>query len=261
MDENDVGGNLHKVTLRPRRPGESVKVAETVLKRRDRNLKAAADRAAQIARVKAAKKTAKKGKLNIIRAEALVKSSRTRIADGYRRKTQEKKKKPKLGAAAVVCIARNGRIGGTKEVKVALNELGLMKRHTMVFRLNNEETSKLCQTAKPFLFWGNIPFKGLFNVVHKKALFKDPSVKGKVTVLSDNTLIEKHLGDLGCLCTEDLAHVVHTGGKAFKQVTARLLPVPLGNVKTANGMVHDQYFTYGDLKEKMGAQVTKMMGD
>lgn len=97
--------------------------------------------------------------------------------------------------------------------------------------------------------------------MHKKALFRDADSENGFTVLSDNVLIEKHLGDLGVLCTEDLAHVIHTGGKAFKEVTNRLLPVPLGNAKKASGMVHDQYFTWGDLKRGIDAQLTKMMGD
>eukprot|EP00930_Biecheleria_cincta_P061183 TRINITY_DN46742_c0_g1_i1.p1 TRINITY_DN46742_c0_g1~~TRINITY_DN46742_c0_g1_i1.p1 ORF type:complete len:286 (-),score=68.86 TRINITY_DN46742_c0_g1_i1:120-905(-) len=261
MDENDVGGNLGKVKLQPRRPGESIKVAETVLKRRDRNLKAAAQRAERRARSKKSQKDFKKGKLNIIRAEKLVKNARTRTMDAHRLKTQEKKKKPKLQQGAVLTVARNGRMGGTKEVKIALRELGLQRRHQMTFRLNNEETSKRLQIAKPFCFWGVPTFKAVFDIVHKKAEFRDKDSQGGRTVLSDNILIEKHLGDLGVLCTEDLAHVIHTGGKGFKEVMQRLCPVTLGNVKKASGMVHDQYFVWGDLKEGVDKEISKLMGD
>jgi len=104
-------------------------------------------------------------------------------------------------------------------------------------------------------------FKAIFNIVHKKAAFRDKEAQGGLTVLSDNVLIEKHLGDLGVLCTEDLAHVIHTGGKTFPEVTARLAPVVLGNAKKASGMVHEQYFKWGDLKRGIDEQVSKMMGD
>lgn len=261
MDENDVGGNLGKVKLQPRRPGESIKVAETVLKRRDRNLKAAAQRAEQRVRSKKSQKDIKKGKLNIIRAEKLVKNARTRTMDGHRLKTQDKKKKPKLQKGMVLTVARNGRMGGTKEVKRAMRELGLRKRHQMTFHLNNEETSKRLQIAKPFCFWGVPAFKAVFDIVHKKAEFRDKDAQHGRTVLSDNILIEKHLGDLGVLCTEDLAHVIHTGGKGFKEVMARLCPVTLGNVKKANGLVHDQYFVWGDLKGGIDNEISKLMGD
>jgi len=236
-------------------------VAETVLKRRDRNLKAAAHRQDQVARARKAKKEYKKGKLSIVRAERFVKNSRTRIMDEKRLKTQEKKKKPKLQKGEVVCVARNGRLGGSRQVKKALRDLGLGKRHLMTWQLNNEETSKKLETAKPFLFWGVPSFKAVFNIVHKKAVFRDKDAEGGQTVLSDNVLIEKHLGDLGVLCTEDLAHVLHTGGNAFKEVNQRLVPVALGNAKTASGMVHDQYFVWGDQKRGIDAQIKRLMGD
>lgn len=261
MDENDVGGNLGKVKLQPRRPGESIKVAETVLKRRDRNLKAAAHRQDQVARARKAKKEYKKGKLTIVRAERFVKNSRTRTMDEKRLKTQQKKKKPKLQKGAALCVVRNGRLGGSRPVKKALRELGLAKRHLMTFQLNSEETSKKLEIAKPFIFWGVPSFKAVFNIVHKKAVFRDKQAEGGQTVLSDNVLIEKHLGDLGVLCTEDLAHVLHTGGKAFQEVNQRLVPVALGNTKQASGMVHDQYFVWGDKKRGIDAELKKMMGD
>jgi len=51
-----------RAVLQPRNPGESLKVAETVLKRRERNLKAASEKAAAIAcremRGKSTRKTA-----------------------------------------------------------------------------------------------------------------------------------------------------------------------------------------------------------
>ncbi|OLP86213.1 Protein disulfide-isomerase-like protein EhSep2 [Symbiodinium microadriaticum] len=76
MDENDVGGNL-KAKIQPRRPGETIKVAETVLRRRDRNLKAQAKRAEQIQQQKKKAKHTK-GKLRIIKAEKLIKDARQR---------------------------------------------------------------------------------------------------------------------------------------------------------------------------------------
>lgn len=262
MDENDVGGNLGKVILRPKRPGESIKVAETVLKRRDRNLKASANRAEQIARVRKLKKDYKKGKLNLVSAETLVKAAIVRKRDSHRLKTIEKKnKKISLTKGKVVVIGRNGRTGGTKEVSNTLKELGFDRRHTLVFHLNTEETTKKLRVAQPFVFWGVPSFKAIFNIIHKKALFRDPEAKDGVTVLSDNILIEKHLGDLGVLCTEDLAHVIHTGGKAFHEVTKRLCPVPLGNAQQANGMVYDNKFTSGDLKNDIDTQLQKLIGD
>lgn len=251
----------HKAILQPRRPGENIKVAQTVLKRRDRNLKAAAERAAEIVRVRKHQAEKKKGKLQIVRAEQLVKDCRTRIQDRNRLKSQQKKKKPRLQAGKTLAVGRNGRPGGSKEVKIQLDSLGLKRKHTMVFLRNDDETVAKLQVCKPFLFWGSPSFKVIFNIVHKKAVFRDPNGEHGKTVLSDNTLIETHLGDLGVLCTEDLAHVAGNGGKHFEEVVNRLWPVLLGNVKTANGMVREKKFTFGDLKEDIDKTLSKLIGD
>lgn len=252
--------NPNKAILQPRRPGENIKVAQTVLKRRDRNLKAAAERAAQVVRARKQQAEQKKGKLNIVRAEKLVKECRTRMLDRNRIKSQQKKKKPRLQKGSTLAVGRNGRQGGSKEVKVALSELGLKGLHTLAFLQNDDATVAKLQVCKPFLFWGSPSFKVIFNIVHKKAVFRDPEGEHGKAVLSDNTLIEKHLGDLGVLCTEDLAHVIANGGKHFQEVVRRLWPVSLGNVKKAAGMVHDKQFTFGDLKEGVDATLTKLIG-
>merc|ERR1712072_1172184 len=117
-----------------------------------------------------------------------------------------------------------------------MGAIGLGKRHTLVFLPNTEDVARQLRIAKPYAFWGVPTFKMVCNLIHKRAAFRDPENPRERTALSDNVLIEKHLGDLGVLCTEDLAHVLHTGGKAFKDVNQRLVPVSLGNAKTASGM-------------------------
>jgi len=261
IDPDDVGANLGKVTLQPRRPGESVKVAETVLKRRDRNLQAAAQRAAAVAKVRRNQKEYKKGKLRIVRAEKLVKNARIRQADRRRLMNGKKKKVPQAPRGRTLAVVRNGRLGGMREVKKTMKALGINKRHTLVFLPNTEDTVTSLNVCKPFLFWGRPSFKTVFNVVHKKVVFRDPDAPKGRTILSDNTLIEKHLGDLGVLCTEDLAHTLHTNGKAFREVSDRLWPVPLGDAKKANGMVHDKKFTFGDLSGAIDMKLSKLLGE
>lgn len=261
VDKDDVGANLGRVTLQPRRPGETVKVAETVLKRRDRNLQAAAARAASVAKVRRNQKEYKKGKLKIIRAEKLVKNARIRLTDRRRLINGKKKKTPGAPRGRILAVVRNGRLGGMKEVKHSLKAMGINRRHTLVFMPNTEDNVRSLNLVKPFLFWGRPSFKTVFNVVHKKAVFRDPDGPKGRTMLSDNTLIEKHLGDLGVLCTEDLAHCVHTNGKAFREVTDRLWPVALGDAKKASGMVHDKKFTYGDLSGAVDLKISKLLGD
>jgi 60S ribosomal protein uL30 len=254
-----------KAVLRPRRPGETIKVAETVLKRRDRNLKAAADRAAQVAKIRRNQKEYKKGKLRIVRAERLVRDCATRQHDRRRLLNQKKKaklrppRKPQPGKVIAVC--RNGRMGGSKEVKMTLKEMGLNGRHTMVWVDGSAETLTKLDSIKPFIFWGKPTFKTVHKVLHKKALFRDPDGEKGKTLLSDNVLIEKHLGDLNVLCTEDLVDTIYTCSQNFSKVTERLWPVPLGDVKRASGLVKEKKFTFGNLQHAINLKLSKLMGE
>jgi large subunit ribosomal protein L7e len=222
-------------------------------------LKAASERAAKVASIRKAQKDYKKGKLKIIRAEKLIKQNRLKKVDRERIHNQ-KKKKTKTGQGMVVAAVRNGRMGGSKDVGLTLRDLGLTEQHTIVFLPNTKETAEKLHIIRPFVFWGPPSFKNVATIMQKKALFKDPKAPKRKTVLSDNTLVEKHLGDLGLLCTEDLSHAIFTNAKCFEQVTQRLWPVPLGDAKKAGGLVHDKDFTFGDLKANINNKLTQLMG-
>lgn len=259
----DAAEEFGKAVLRPRRPGETLKVAETVLKRRDRNLQAFAQRATEIAGLRRSQKNAKKGLgLNIARAERLVKNSRTRRADKQRLRQQQKKRQPKsTQKGKVLAVGRNGRPGGSKETKMMFKELGLTKRHTMTFMPNTDEIAKKLFVCKPFLFWGNPSFKTVSKIMHKKMYFRDPDAENNRTVLSDNTLVEKHLGDLGMLCTADLAHAIHTNSPKFPDVMKRLWPIMLDDSKRANGLIREKDYLYGHIAGGIDDQLKKLLGD
>lgn len=260
--EEDVGANL-KAKLQPRRPGENLKVAQTVLKRRDRNLQAAAKRAEQIAKAKAkAKQTKYKGGFKVIKMETLLKQSLDKIKEEKRLKRLPNKKKPKpKKKEQVIALCRNGKKGVPKKVKSVLRDFGLRARHSMTFILNNEESARKLQEVKPFTFWGVPSFKNVYNLVHKKAVFVDKEAAVKKVVLSDNMLIEKHLGDLGVICTEDLAHVIHTGGKGFDEVMRRLAPVNMGDSKKVEGLVEKKHHDCGDLRGRINKVLEALMGE
>lgn len=251
-----------RAVLQPRRPGETIKVAETVLKRRERNIKVCAEKAAQIAKSRNDKKKYQKsGKLQIIRAERLVKDCRNRMADRNRLKNVGKKPLPKQEKGRVLAAVRNGRLGGSREAKATLRAVGLGKRHTLVFLPNTEETAKQLRIAKPYAFWGVPSFKLVCNLIHKRAAFRDPDNPRERTALSDNTLIEKHLGDLGLLCTEDLAHAIHTRSNKFDKVQERLYPMVLGDAKKSSGkLVNDKYYTQGGVGADVNMKIGELLG-
>lgn len=259
------GENTAKAILRPRNPGESIKVAETVLKRRDRNLKAAAERAKQNAKVRKQRNEHRKGKLNIVRAEILVKNQHKKQMDRNRIKHSKKKfpKGPKRvgGGCKTIIACRNGRSGGCIETKATLKKLGLGDKNTMIFLPNTPDVAAKLLTCKPFCYWGKISYKSLMNIVHKKAMFRSPESPGEKVLLSDNTLIEKHLGDVGVLCTEDLAHTLWTNDQNFEAVTKRLWPIRIGEIRKTSGLIKETGFTQGNLQDAMDMKLTKLLGD
>jgi len=253
----------YKAVVKPRNPGENLKVAETVLKRRERNLQVCADRAAAVVRQRNNKKAYEKGgKLRIIRAERLVKDCRNRQNDRRRLKNVGKKPLPKQHKGKILAAVRNGRMGGSKEAKVALRAMGLGKRHTMVFLPNTKETATQLRVAQPYAFWGVPSFKMVCNLIHKRAAFKDSDKPTDRTALSDNTVIEKHLGDLGVLCTEDLAHAIHTCSTKFEKVNERLWPIMLGDAKRSEGkLVNDKFYTTGLQGQELNVKLQQLLGE
>lgn len=267
MDEGLVQ-NTPKAVLAPRRPGEGIKVAETALKRRDINLKAVAARKAKIAEIRKSKKDVRKGNLKVQRLEKIVQQAREKGRDRIRLRIMErnaryKKKKPLDLSHSVIAVIRNGRKGGTREVKKNMMLMGIKKRHTCRIVPNDEETAKRLEVCKPFLFWGPPGHNVLHTLVQKKAVFREPNPEGGEDgrkVLSDNVLIEKHLGDLGVLCTEDLVHVLFNQAEHFDTVNRRLWPFQLDNPKLATTMVADILHPYGNKGDAINERIVELIG-
>lgn len=257
--EAEDAPEMGQAVLRPRRPGETIKVAETVLKRRDRNLKANAERAAKIAKLKQGRRDYARGKLRIVRVEKLVQQQRLKNKDRRRLKHQHKKPLPRAEGGKVLAVVRNGREGGSKDVKILLRQMRLMERHTLVFLPNVHATLEKLRTCRPFIYWGAPTFQMIFDLVHKKALFREPD-STKRSPLSDNSKIEEHLGDLGILCTEDLAAVIHECSENFEKVMERLWPMPLGDSRKAKGLTREKRYVYGDIREGITDRISQLVG-
>jgi len=254
--------------LLPKKPGENLKVALTVLKRRDRNLKATAIRAAKIAKSKRQKAQSKK--LGILRAESLVKRYRVNLSDKRRLKRAQKKgkklKDPKKAMVPkgkkrpeILAVVRNARKGGSKEVKKALGGLRLKEVNTLIFMPNTKESLERLRVVEPFVFYGPPSYKLVNDLLHKRAKFKPPASSEKIP-LSDNLLVEKHLGSIGMLCIEDLVQALFTNSEDFGAVSERLWPFELGDVRKAVGLTPEKDHLYGNLKEPVTAKITELLG-
>lgn len=184
----------HKAVLKPRNPGEDLKVRTTVLKRRDDNRQYRQDNAAKIAKLKAKKPSWKKRiQSKIIPATKLVKKALVKRKDASRLKRNEKraknaalaveqgraqKKLKKLELAekehrkTVLIVVRNRRqFSGNKQVLRALGELGLRKTNALLFLPHTEENLKKLRVVEPFAWWGAPSFRIVHDLLHKKAQF------------------------------------------------------------------------------------------
>jgi len=172
----------------------------------------------------------------------------------------KKKTKQKPGKGKVVLAFRNGRNSGTAclDTKAALKKLGMTERHCVVFLPNTKETVDQLHLIRPFCFWGAPSLKVISNIMTKKASFKDGKTKTRI-MLSDNTLIEEHLGDLGLLCVEDLVHSIHRATPRFDDVLGRLWPIHVGDARKANSMVKDQDLS-GDITDKINVKISELLG-
>jgi len=248
-----------KAVLKPRVDGESIKVAETVLRRRDRNIEEKGRRAARIARQKKIRGTLKTRK--IINPAKLVKLSKKRATDRKRIKNIWNKKKSKVSHfGKVLMVQRNRRPGGSSETKAMLRSLRIMTFGSTVFLPNTVETLDKLKVVRPFVTWGNPCFEVVDDILHKTAAIQH----GQKTVkLTDNSLIEEHLADCGMFCVEDLVNEIFSAGPNFDKVTERLRPIQLGDYTTrqSEGFLREEKIEFGDIRFKINDRIREFLGD
>lgn len=249
-----------KAILKPRQEGESLKVAQTVLRRRDRNIKAKGERARKIAKQKKVRGTVKT--YRITPPEKLLKLYRKRHVDNKRLKKIKGLKKSKVKHfGRVLLVQRNRRPGGTRTTKDMLSTMRLHRFNSCVFLPNTIETLNNLKVVAPFVVWGNPCFELVDDLLHKRARIKKG--KGGEVLLSDNALIEEHLGECGMFCVEDLVNEIFTCGEKFADVSSRLSPFQLGDFsdRQAHGFVREQQMPWGDLKFKINDRMRLFLGN
>lgn len=266
----------HKAVLRPRKPGEQLKVAETVLRRRDRNLKAAADRAKKVLAQKAKSAKRTHAKIDVKSAPKLLQNRRRAHQEKNRLKTLSKKmalsakqvekgisrvgmikKCVTKGRKVLLCI-RNAREGGTQEVKVTLKRLRLTGRNRGVFVLNNEEMMKDLKVVEPFVFWGPPTLETVTDLLYKKAHTTLDENKEPVP-LQDNRVVEEELGQHGLLCVEDLVDCVYHAKDSFTHVSKLLLPMQFADARQ-EGLHKEIRHIFGAVNRKIDGHLAKLLG-
>lgn len=209
---------------------EQHKILETVLKkRRTRNKEINQLLALKAAQPKKSGKNAG-GSAKFVSAERLVKDYRQKEHDSIRvrrrSKTISDREVEKICAeckVAFVVLIRSPALAD-KKVRRLLKRLRLFSVFTGVFVSVNTRMAKTLQLVAPFVLYGRPSRKSVRDLLRKRAFAR---VDKKRIQLSDNQLVEDHLGDKGMLCVEDMVHELTTSGEHFQAVANFLWPFRL----------------------------------
>uniref|UniRef100_A0A8D1ARV9 Large ribosomal subunit protein uL30-like ferredoxin-like fold domain-containing protein n=2 Tax=Euteleostomi TaxID=117571 RepID=A0A8D1ARV9_PIG len=102
--------------------------------------------------------------------------------------------------------------GVSPKVRKVLQLLRLRQIFNGVFVKLNKATINMLRIAEPYIAWGYPNLKSVRELIYKRGFGK---IKKQRIALTDNSLIEKTLGQCGIICVEDLIHEIYTVGKNF----------------------------------------------
>ncbi|TRY51416.1 60S ribosomal protein L7-B Rp17bp L30 RNA binding domain [Cryptosporidium tyzzeri] len=265
-----------KHILKPRNDGESLKIAEGILRRRkivdtDRRLKYREER-------RKIKKDLHKPEIQTL--QRILKKSRNNILD--KRRLKNKDKKPyltpkKTNGRLIVLVVRNSRFCGSLESNRKLRDLGLVNKFSAVILSHTDETIRVLREVKPYVFYGFPNLNLLKTLVFKKGAFTHQNVQSKgqsraklsekkqdKVLLTDNNIVEDRLGEIGVLCTEDIVTGLWNGCETqqdkeiFEAITSNLAPFQLCNLKRAEGF-DAKKFESGFLGKSINEKISKII--
>lgn len=84
----------------------------------------------------------------------------------------------------------------------------------------------MLKRVEPFVAYGYPNVKSVRELVLKRGYLK---INKQRVPLTDNALIQQHLGKYGILCVEDIVHEIVTVGPHFREVNKFLWPFKLPN--------------------------------
>jgi len=235
------------------------KLPESVLKRLKRT------EALQAAHKKAAGAQVKKNKLKrkdvFKRAEKYAKEyqhlEREKIRLKHVARTSGSFYVPPEAKLAFVIRIR-GINGVSPKVRKVLQLFRLLQINNAVFVKLNKATINMLRIVEPYIAYGYPNLKTVKELVYKRGYAKITKQRIPIT---DNKLIEQHLGHKGVICIEDIVHEIFTVGASFKAVTNFLWPFKL-NTPTGGWRHKLTHFVeggdYGNREDFINALVHNM---
>ncbi|NXW17311.1 RL7L protein, partial [Circaetus pectoralis] len=217
----------------PRRPRRRIPlVPENLLKKRKAYQ---AIKATQAKQALLNKRKHQKGKqIQFKRLEAFVRDSWRKHRDDIRLRRMEQgpRQTPVPQEHKLAFVVRIVDIKGvSRRVRRVIELLRLRKNFTGMFVKLTPLSLKMLRIVEPYVAWGHPNLKSVRELILKRGQAK---IKKKRMPLTDNRLIEEHLGNYGIICLEDLIHEIYSAGKYFKQVTNFLWPFHLSVARHAS---------------------------
>ncbi|KAM5263897.1 ribosomal protein uL30-like [Ctenodactylus gundi] len=120
--------------------------------------------------------------------------------------------------------------GVSSLVQKTIARLRLKKLFSGVFVKVTPQTLKMLRMVEPYVTWGFPNLKSVRELILKRGQAK---VKSKTFSLTDNMVIEEHLGKFGVICLEDLIHEIAFPGKHFQEISCFLRPFQLSVARHA----------------------------
>ncbi|NXD12805.1 RL7L protein, partial [Nothocercus nigrocapillus] len=164
----------------------------------------------------------------------------TFVRDSWRKHRDEvrlRRMKQRPGGVAVpqdhklAFVVRIAEIKGVSlKVRRVIELLRLRKIFSGTFVKLTPRSLKMLRIVEPYVAWGYPNLKSVRELILKRGQAK---INKKRVPLTDNVLIEEHLGDCGIICLEDLIHEVYSAGKYFQKVTDFLWPFHLSVARHA----------------------------
>ncbi len=222
---SDSVTNMVATQLKPRVDGEALKVAKVVLKRRDRNLKANAERAKTVQQIRKLRKSKPKvvAALNgdqLLRKCKRIAMDKQHVIIAKNKRTLERKIPD--GTTSLL-VARNMRVPELQMTKNALLKLGLFKINECRIVAATPANLAYIRQCDAYIYYGVPTPEIISTLVHKKAHIK----QNKTYVpLNNNAVVEDVLGEHGLICVEDIVEVLVKGkdDARFVQVNDFIAP-------------------------------------
>jgi len=127
-------------------------------------------------------------------------------------------------AKLVFVVRIRGIVGLHPKPRKILQLLRLRQINNGTFIRLTKATAQMLKLIEPYITYGYPNVKTVRELVYKRGFAK---VGHERLPITDNSIIEKHLGKHGIVCVEDVIHELYTVGPHFKEVNSFMWPFKL----------------------------------